>query len=296
MTAVATGESVLCGGSLPPDTPLAERIRVTAANGFDGMNLTVREYTTARAGGATDQDIRAMLDDHGVGLADLDGTWDWFADARTLTPAPLDPTTFIGATTDDFFRIADALGARSLNALVITPTDLQRDQLADAYGALCRRAAEHGLLVHLEFVPWGAVPDVETAWAIARDAGEPNGGVALDAWHFYRGDPDLEALRAVPGERITSLQLCDGTFVATTDDPLWEAGHARRCPGDGEFPLTELVDAVVDLDVAAVWGVELYSDEVHQSGADEAARRAATSAYDLMERVGRRQPYRKVAR
>ena len=50
----------------------------------------------------------------------------------------------------EMFAIADALGARSINAADVLGGRWDVDDAAAAFSALCDRAAEHGLLVHLD--------------------------------------------------------------------------------------------------------------------------------------------------
>src|SRR5207302_213589 len=82
-----------------------------------------------------------------------------------------------------------ALGARSMNAVDVFGGDWDVDDAAEAFAGLCDRAGEHGLVVHLEFLPWSKIPDVGSAWEVVRLAGRSNGGIAIDAWHFFRGGP-----------------------------------------------------------------------------------------------------------
>ena len=55
-------------------------MRAAAAAGFDGVSLYFDEYRAARADGWSDADLRALLDDHGVAVAELDGVMRWLPD------------------------------------------------------------------------------------------------------------------------------------------------------------------------------------------------------------------------
>ena len=109
----------------------------------------------------------------------------------------------------ELFAVADAVGARSLNAVDVFGGTWSLDEAAAAFAGLCDRAAEHGLLVHLEFLPWSRIPDLATAWQVVRGADRPNGGLMLDAWHYFRSGPDGTLLRSIPGASILGVQLCD---------------------------------------------------------------------------------------
>ena len=109
---------------------------------------------------------------------------------------------------------------------------------AEAFAGLCRRAAEHGLLVHIEWLPWSRIPDLATALEIVRAAGQPNGGLNVDAWHFVRTGTDLDELRQVPG-RADPRRSSSTTGRPEAEPDLIDATlHDRSCPGDGGFDLS----------------------------------------------------------
>jgi sugar phosphate isomerase/epimerase len=173
----------------------------------------------------------------------------------------------------EMFAIADAVGARSVNGTDVFGGPWDVDDAAEAFAALCDRAAEHGLLVHLEGLPWSQIPDVRTAWEIVRRADRLNGGIVVDAWHFFRAGADYDALRAVPGDKVLGIQLDDGP--AAPEDNLVEATlHDRLLPGAGDFDLTRLIAVLREINAVAPVGVEVFSDELHDRGALAAAQAA----------------------
>ena len=181
----------------------------------------------------------------------------------------------------ELFRIADAVGARSLNAIDVFGGDWTVDAAAAAFAGLCDRAAEHGLLVHVEFLPWSRIPDVATAWEIVRMADRPNGGVLVDAWHFFRGGRDDAALRAVPGDRVLALQFDDGPVAPEADLPA-AALHDRVLPGAGELDLRGLVRTLREIGAVAPVGVEVFSDELHALDPREIGRQAGHALRALL--------------
>ena len=183
----------------------------------------------------------------------------------------------------DMFAIADALGARSLNAVDVFGGTWAIEDAAESFAGLCDRAAEHDLLVHVEFLPWSRIPDLSTAWEIARMADRPNGGVLIDAWHWTRSGPDLALLRSIPGDKVLGIQLDDGP-AAPEPDLITATMHERLLPGDGAFDLAGLVDALRATGTRAPWGVEVFSDELHALAADEVAERAAAAMRAVVSR------------
>jgi sugar phosphate isomerase/epimerase len=276
---------VLCSGTLPRDVSFRERVEAAIAGGFTGISLWGRDYARARRDGLSDADMRDVLADNGLSVAEIDPAWWWLPGARDVSiPESFDTEEVFRYGEDELFRIAETLGARSLNAVDVFGGDWDLDAAAAAFAALCDRAAEHGLLVHVEFLPWSKIPDLATAWEIVQRAGPTNGGVAVDAWHWFRGGPDDETLRSIPGDRVTGLQLDDGP--AEAEPNLVEATlHDRRLPGDGDFDLPGLLSALDDIGAIAPIGVEVFSDELHALGAKEAATRAGDACRQLVPRL-----------
>jgi sugar phosphate isomerase/epimerase len=265
---------VLCSGTLPRHTTFVERVDAASAGGFAGISMWGRDYWGARREGHSDADIRARLSDHGLAVAELDPAWWWTPvefDAESLVS--IDDMEVFGYGEAEMFAIADAVGARSMNAVDVLGGRWSVDDAAEALAGLCDRAAEHGLLVHVEFLPWSRIPDVTTAWEIVRLADRPNAGIAVDAWHWFRGRPDVPALRAIPGAKILGIQLDDAP-AAPEANLMTATLHDRLLPGDGEFDLAGLVAALRDAGAVAPIGVEVFSDALHGLGPLEAARRA----------------------
>ncbi len=174
-----------------------------------------------------------MLADHGLAVAELDPAWWWTPGAASFSiPPELDPIDVFRFDERELFRIGELVGARSLNAADVLGGNWGVEEAAAAFAALCDRAADHGLLVHLEWLAWSRIPDLATAWDVVRLADRPNGGLNVDTWHCARAGTTAEDLRAVPGERVLAVQLDDGP--AEAEDDLVEATlHRRLLPGDG---------------------------------------------------------------
>jgi sugar phosphate isomerase/epimerase len=276
---------VLCAGTLRRGTPFAARLAAAAEAGFAGVSLWGRDYAAARADGLNDADMRSMLDDHGLSLGEVDPAWWWPPGARDVhVPPELDSEDVFRFGEAELFAVADALGARSLNAVDIFGGGWDIDDAAEAFAGLCTRAAEHGLLVHLEWLSWSKIPDMATALRIVELADRPNGGLTIDAWHFVRTGSSVDALGRVPGSRILGVQLCDGPLEAETDQ-LDATLHHRRLPGEGEFDLEGIVSALRLTGTTAPIGVEVFSDDLHVRSADEAARAAAGTTRALLASV-----------
>src|SRR5262249_61387056 len=89
--------------------------------------------------------------------------------------------------------------SRSLRASESRDARGEGGAAGESCARLCDRAREHGLLVHLEFLPWAGIPDLAMACEIVRGAARPNGGLLVDSWHLFRSGGEGPGLRAVPG-------------------------------------------------------------------------------------------------
>jgi sugar phosphate isomerase/epimerase len=260
---LGTGDLVLCSGTLARRSSFADRVAAARSGGFQGISLWGRDYQSARDEGLSDSDLRAILGENGLAVAELDPAWWWLPGAADIhIPPELDDQDVFGFGEAELFAIADSLGARSISAVDVFGGRWSLDDAIESFAALCRRAAEHGLLVHLEFLPWSKIPDLETAWKVVDGADQPNGGVAIDAWHYFRGVPDAEVLESIPGERILSIQLDDGP-ARPEPDLLAATLHDRLLPGEGEFDLQSLLGCLRRIGADAPVGVEVFSDALH---------------------------------
>lgn len=229
-----TGEIVLSHFSLARQHPIDDRIRLAGANGFSGIGLYVGHYRQLEAEGAASGAIRELLDEHDVALREIEVISGLGADgAGGAAAAELEAVAF---------RMADEFGCRYLQ--VIGPGGPDIVAAGAAFGSLCDRAADHGLVVGLEFLPFTDIVDVHHARRIVESADRRNGGVCVDIWHHERGARDLAAIAALPGELITGIQINDGPAVAEHPDYYTDCLSNRRAPGEGEFDLAGFLDAV----------------------------------------------------
>jgi sugar phosphate isomerase/epimerase len=272
---------VLCSGTLRRDATFEQRLEAARAGGFNGISLWGRDYRAAREEGLSDSDLRSMLDDNGIFVSEIDPAWWWPPGASEVKiPANLDDQDVFCFEASDFFAVADAVGARSINAVDVFGGRWTLDQAADSFAGLCRRAADHGLKVHLEFMPWSKICDLRTCWQVVRDADVKNGGVMIDSWHYFRGDPDFTVLEAIPAEHIFGAQLSDAPAEAEPD-LVTETLHHRLLPGDGELDLRSLLAKLHEKNTVVPLSVEVFSDSLHELPAVVAGKKAG----EAMRRV-----------
>lgn len=135
---------------------------------------------------------------------------------------------------------AAELGARRIS---VCGDDPDHSHLVATFVDLCDQAADFGLSIDLEVMPWRQVCNMRVAEAVLREAGRDNAGILVDALHLSRSGGDPIDLRKTPAAFIRSAQLCDASLhrPTETDDIIREARAGRLMPGDGSLPLHRLL-------------------------------------------------------
>ena len=253
-------ELVLAHGCLATQD-IVERCAAAVAGGFGSVGLSVREYARLRADGRTDSELAAVVRDHGLRLREIETIAGFAADE----PAGR-------ARREHAYAMADAFGARHVQAVGSFSGPLEPD-VTDAFARLCDEAAEHGLLVALEFVPCTNIAEAGTALRIVTEADRANGGLCVDVWHHTRGANDVALLDAIPGDRVVMIQLDDGPIVPRDPDFLTDTIHHRDLPGEGEFDLVGFLRLLWRNGARAPVSVEILDDRMHALPPTEAGRR-----------------------
>jgi sugar phosphate isomerase/epimerase len=252
------------------------RVRAAADAGFAGIGLYAQAYGRLREAGRTATDIARFVADHGLVIAEIETVRGWWATE--------------GAAADDCrvveelaYELADAAGVRYLQA--IGPYDCALAQAIDGFGRLCDRAAGHGLLVGIEWLPYTNIATAADAQAIVEGAGRANGGYCADIWHHVRGADDLAMLRRLPADRIFAVQMNDGPAVPVLEDYKADCLATRVPPGDGAFDCVGFVQALIDMGVRAPISLEVASHELWAAPVDDAARAAAAGMRRVLAQV-----------
>jgi sugar phosphate isomerase/epimerase len=266
----------------PPRFSFQERVAAAAVAGFEGVGLITQAYRADCAAGLTDADMRAILDDHGIVLAELDFLSDWSADPDQTER--VENARVLEAT---MWAMADALNPRVMNVgELVGPDDMPPlDVTTERFGALCDRAAEHGLLVALEFLPWTGIPDAATAAAIVRGSERSNAGVNADSWHYYRGSADPAALRDIAA-RAFMVQL-DDAAPEPIGNLRYDTFHFRRYPGEGSFDVEGFIRLLDEAGSTAPLSVEICSIDHFALPVEEAASRAYNTTKKVVDQARR---------
>lgn len=117
MAALGPDDTVLCTATMGFGA-LREFAEAAGSAGFSAISLSGGDYKSARAAGLSDADIRSLLADNNLRVAELDGVVDWLFPLPDRQGAGYDlDIPFFGHSQDTFFAIAEALDARSISAV-----------------------------------------------------------------------------------------------------------------------------------------------------------------------------------
>lgn len=127
-----------------------------------------------------------------------------------------------------------------------------------------RWAAGFGVKLALEFHGGDAFCNcLDTALTLVEQCGEPNLGVCLDAFHFYKGPSKSEDLERLTPANVLHVQVCD---VAGVPRELMTDAD-RVMPGDGDFRLEALIARLRTIGYSGAVSLELLNPMLWQMNA-----------------------------
>jgi sugar phosphate isomerase/epimerase len=268
-------ELVLWAGCVQGHALLA-RAEAVAAGGFAATSVTSGELLDFERGGGSLRDLARDMRDRGGPLTILDSFLTWYP-GGSRTPGAAEE-----ASPETMLRFAEELGARSTTLNTpYTGDPAPVEEVADALGRFADRAAEIGLLAHLEQIPTSMVPDLGTALEIVRAVDRPNAGLVLDTFHLARSGCTPAQLTAVDPAKVFHVQLCDGPVTPRVPDYYEEAVTYREFAGEGEMQVVELARALEGIGALGHVGPEVFLRALDEMTPADAGRlcREKTDAF-----------------
>ncbi|WP_419930772.1 sugar phosphate isomerase/epimerase family protein [Candidatus Poriferisodalis sp.] len=262
--------------SRPRFDDVPARIRAAADAGFAAIGLYLGAWERLRTDASEVERIEQALAETGLVIANIEVVRGWASPDRADEACTSQEALA--------FEMADRFGCRYLQAIGNYTGSIA--QAATGFASLCDRAAGHGLLVGLEWVP--SLTNIENAAvadAIVGEADRPNGGFCFDAWHLTRSTNDLDDLRRLDGAKIFATQFNDGTILPQHPDYLEDCLTNRVPPGRGEFALEEMIRILDRLGSIAPIGLEVCSQQLWEGSVAAAAQSAADGMRSVLSQA-----------
>ena len=275
MPVLSPRERVLYAGTCQGTPPL-ERFPAAKAAGFSTVTLFTSDLVTAREAGLSNADLRAAIAGAGLVLGDIEIVGKWLPGQQPGTPLlpPAMAEAMLLGTPEKVCAHAVELGARGVTVADLFGLPFEGAEVSRHFARVCDVAADHGLSVTLEFVPTGCVQTVAQAREVLERADRANAGMLIDSYHFFRAGSSLEDMARVPPELIAAWQMNDASAAPATDDAFADM-MIRAMPGEGEFDLKGLMQAIAATRTTAPGGIEVFSAELARLPFPELARRSA---------------------
>lgn len=254
----------------PARYSLTDRLAALAAAGFTGTGLDTEDLERVQAERGADW-VRGQFAEHGLRLVELEMVTGWeTADDHT---GPLRERE------DRAFQLAEEYGVRKVKAFALAVPGVRLapvEVLAKRFGALCDRAAAHGVGIALESLSF--MPGFNHAGVVEvlRLADRPNATVQVDMWHIFRDPTALPALDELSARQIGGIELCDGP-LAPPGDLLTEAVDGRLLPGHGEWDVLGFLRHLDAKGVDVPLSTEVLSTTMRALSPKENATRTMTA-------------------
>ena len=264
---VASGPKNVAISTVCLSGTLEDKLRAAAAAGFDGVEIL--EYDLVMSPWSP---ARLAEEAAGLGLS-----------MEVYQPFHVEtvPPDLFGAALRHAERKFELMAELGASVLVCcssrTARGLDDDDLtAEQLGVLADRAAQRGLRLAYEAVPWGRIRTYEDAWRIVQRVDDPALGLCLDSFHILSIENDPTVIARIAGDKIFHVQLADAPRL-NMDVREWSL-HSRMFPGQGSLDVAGFLGQVLAMGYARQIALEVFNDVYQQ----EDPRHAATDAMRSM--------------
>ena len=140
---------------------------------------------------------------------------------------------------EPYLEIGAELGARNM---LVAGNDPDPKRLSEQWERLCEMTKPYNIKPHMEPMPWTDVKSYLDGIKLV-EAGPEFGAVLIDPIHFFRAEGQCSQIQPEHTKRMGYVQLADAPLLVpdTMEEILRQAREDRLPPGDGKFPLLDLM-------------------------------------------------------
>jgi 2-keto-myo-inositol isomerase len=229
---------------------LVDKIQAAARAGFRAIEPWNDDVDAYLAGGGTLESLQALLREHNLVVPSVIAVMGWVGcldaerDARRA---------------EAIRRIEQAVAIGAPHIVVSPPGGtVDLDRAARDYREALQLGKERGIRPSMEFLGFvEQINNINAAWEIVQRAGDPDGTVVIDWFHMVRGQAStVDDLRRIPPEKISIVHLDDVPYIK----PFSQMADSDRVyPGEGDIPLQEMFDALVEIGYHGAVSLELFN-------------------------------------
>lgn len=266
--------------------PYRERVELAARYGYGVLSTSPADHTRNLASGLSAADMRNIASDNGIALSYLDPMVSWVPNGLP-NEGDENLITYLDRSPDDFFRIAEELKVDRIHLIGAFPEGRYTiAELTDYYAKMCERAASHGVRCLLEPMPLWGLRKLEEVYQIVNDAGQSNGAIIFDTWHYTRSGRNDKIFAEIPRGMIDTVQIADGTREAPAGRPNIVDCLQHRVPiGEGELANKEILQVLNAHGHLTSVGPEIFSNVNDQLTGSEIMARVQPGFDALLESI-----------
>ena len=241
-----------------------DRVAAAARAGFKGVGIWHADLEHVLKTRSL-KEMKRILDDNGMKHVELEFLKDWFLEGERKKQSDIEK--------EKLFAAAEALNAKHVKVGDFFREKCEMARLIEAFAALCADAAEHGITIGFELMPFAMIDTLVDALTMVEGAGAKNGGIILDAWHVVKLGISYKEVARIPARYLISVELNDGTLKAPWDLHEDTINHRRLC-GEGEFDVKGFIASVRKAGYTGPFGIEVLSEELRRKPLEELTTRA----------------------
>lgn len=251
-----------------------ERVIAAKEAGYEAIGLRAETYVDALAEGLHDEDILAILETHGMKVAEVEYIVQWAEEHRSYEQKYKEQMCF---------HMCELFGVNHINCGLMENYSVEHT--AQKLKELCQRAGQYEIGV--EPMPYSGIPDMKKGWEVVKASGCDNAKLICDTWHWVRADQpfDLEVMKDIPADKIVSIQINDVWERPYAKSILRdESMHDRLAPGTGIGTTVPFLKMIREKGIEPkVVGVEVISDAILAKGVKEAAKHTYDNTVEALK-------------
>lgn len=243
---------------------LEDKIKVTAATGWDAIELWIDDLNKYEEEGGNLKDLGKEIKDRGLFVANIIGLWGCMPATQEEFDASLEATRK---------RMRQSADVGSTYVAAIPAPDRPDFDIkwgADRYRDLLKIGREEfGITVAFEFIGFlKGIYRFGQACGIALDSNDSDACLINDTFHLWRGGSGFTNLGKVDGSLIANFHWND---VKATTEREGAGDEVRVYPGDGDLPLEQALRDLKRIGFDKTLSLEVFNRDYWKQDPKEVA-------------------------